>query len=53
MSATARKKLRFQITPSDGQLWAIGMVAVQWTAIESFITVFAHAAKIEAAVRAA
>jgi len=43
MSTTARKKFRFQVTPSDRQLWAIGMVVVQWTAIETFIMIYAHA----------
>jgi hypothetical protein len=38
----ARKKFRFNMAPSDRQLWAIGAVVVQWTAIEQFVKVFAH-----------
>ena len=37
---TARNKLRFQIAPGDRQVWAIGMVAIQWTLIEKWITTF-------------
>ena len=39
---TARKKFRFQIAPSDRQLWAIGMVAVQWSQLEMWMTVFVN-----------
>jgi hypothetical protein len=35
---TARNKLRFQIAPGDRQVWAIGMVAIQWTLIENWNT---------------
>jgi len=38
MLPNARKKFRFQVQPSDRQLWAIGMVAVQWTGIEFMLT---------------
>ena len=38
----SRKKFRFHVTPSDQQLWAIGMVAVQWTLLEGHIKVIAH-----------
>lgn len=41
-TSAARQKFRFQVTPSDRQLWAIGMVAVQWGAIEQFVKVFVH-----------
>jgi hypothetical protein len=37
---TARNKLRFQIAPGDRQVWAIGMVAIQWTLIEKWISTF-------------
>jgi hypothetical protein len=33
----SRKKFRFQVTPSDSQLWAIGMVAVQWSLLEGHL----------------
>lgn len=39
----ARKKFQFNVTPSDRQLWAIGMVIVQWTSIEQTVKVFVHA----------
>jgi hypothetical protein len=39
----ARKKFNFNVAPSDRQLWAIGMVIVQWTAIEQMVKVFAYA----------
>lgn len=39
----SRKRFRFQVTPSDRQLWAIGMVAVQWTNLEAHLKVIAHA----------
>ncbi len=31
----SRQQFKFQITPSDRQLWAIGVVAVTWTLIEN------------------
>lgn len=43
LTDTARKKFRFQIAPSDRQLWAIGMVVVQWSSVETMITIYAHA----------
>lgn len=39
---TARTKLKFQIAPGDRQVWAIGMVAIQWTVIEGFLTAIGH-----------
>ena len=39
----ARKKFRFSVTPSDRQLWAIGMVIVQWSSIEQMVKIFVHA----------
>jgi hypothetical protein len=39
----ARKKFSFDVAPSDRQLWAIGMVVVQWTSIEQMVKVFVHA----------
>lgn len=38
----ARKKFRFNPAPSDRQLWAIGVVVVQWAAIEEMVKVFVH-----------
>lgn len=38
----SRSKFRFQIAPSDRQLWAIGLVVVQWSQVEMFMTVVAH-----------
>jgi hypothetical protein len=38
----SRKKFRFQVTPSDRQLWAIGMVTVQWSLLEGHIKAIAH-----------
>jgi hypothetical protein len=38
----ARKKFRFDVVPSDRQLWAIGMVVVQWTAVEQMVKTFVH-----------
>jgi hypothetical protein len=35
----ARKKFNFNVAPSDRQLWAIGMVIVQWTSIEQMVKV--------------
>lgn len=32
-----RKKFQFQVTPSDRELWAIGMVAVQWSLLENWM----------------
>ncbi len=37
MFDNARKKFSFQVAPSNRQLWAIGMVAVQWAAIEQWM----------------
>jgi hypothetical protein len=37
MFDNARKKFNFQVTPSNRQLWAIGMVAVQWAAVEQWM----------------
>ena len=34
-----RKKLRLQLTPSDRQLWAIGVVAVQWSQFEIWVQI--------------
>jgi hypothetical protein len=39
----ARKKFSSDVTPSDRQLWAIGMVIVRWTIIEQMIKIFVHA----------
>jgi hypothetical protein len=39
----ARKRFSFNVVPSDRQLWAIGMVVVQWTSIEQMVKVFVHA----------
>ena len=39
----ARKKFNFNVAPSDRQLWAIGMVIVQWTSVEQMVKVFVHA----------
>lgn len=38
----ARKKFQFNIAPSDRQLWAIGMVVVQWSSVEQMVKVFVH-----------
>lgn len=38
-----RKQFKFQLPPSDNELWAIGAIAVQWSQLEMFITVFVHA----------
>jgi hypothetical protein len=43
LTTSARKKFKFQVEPSDRQLWAIGMVAVTWTAIEFMVTTQVHA----------
>lgn len=43
MKSQARKRFRFDVAPSDSQLWAIGMMISQWTALEQAIKVFAHA----------
>lgn len=42
LTHNARKRFHCQVTPSDRQLWAIGMVAVQWTLLEYDIKVIAH-----------
>jgi hypothetical protein len=39
----SRKKFRFHITPSDRQLWAIGIVAVTWTLLDNLLQVSASA----------
>ncbi len=39
----SRKRFRFLVTPSDRQLSAIGLVAVQWSAFEMLVTVMVHA----------
>ena len=38
----ARKKFRTNVVPSDRQLWAIGMVVVQWTALEQMVKAYVH-----------
>jgi hypothetical protein len=38
----SRNKLRFNIAPGDRQVWAIGMVTVQWTLIEMWVTSYGH-----------
>jgi hypothetical protein len=38
-----RKAFKFQITPSDRQLWAIGTVAITWTLLENLLQTSAHA----------
>jgi hypothetical protein len=43
LTDTARKKFKFQVVPSDRQLWAIGMVAVTWTGIEFMVITQVHA----------
>jgi hypothetical protein len=43
MLPLARRKFSMDVAPSDRQLWAIGMVCVQWGLIESLVKVFAHA----------
>jgi hypothetical protein len=42
MFDSARKKFNFQVAPSNRQLWAIGMVAVQWSSIEQWMTVMVN-----------
>jgi len=39
----ARKKFSHNVPPSDRQLWAIGMVVVQWNAIEMWVRIFVSA----------
>ncbi len=34
----SRKKFRYQVAPSDRQLWAIGMVVVQWSNLETLLS---------------
>jgi len=36
----SRKKFRSKVVPSDRQLWAIGMVAVQWSAVEAMSKIY-------------
>lgn len=43
----ARKKFQINVVPSDRQLWAIGMVVVQWTAVEQLVKAFVHACSDE------
>lgn len=38
----SRKDFRFHVVPSDRQLWAIGMVVVQWSLVETMMTIFVH-----------
>jgi hypothetical protein len=38
----SRKKFKFLVPPSDPELWAIGMINVQWGQLETMVTVFAH-----------
>jgi hypothetical protein len=38
-----RKQFKFQMPPTDNELWAIGAIAVQWSQLEIFITTFVHA----------
>lgn len=38
-----RKEFFFHIEISDNQLWAVGMVVVQWGLIEQLITIITHA----------
>lgn len=37
----SRQQFKFQIAPSDRQVWAIGMVAVNWTLIETIMQMVA------------
>lgn len=37
----SRQQFKFQIAPTDRQLWAIGMVAVTWTLIENIMQLVA------------
>lgn len=39
MMLNQRKKLRLQLAPSDRQLWAIGVVAVQWSQFEMWVQI--------------
>ena len=39
----SRKKFRFDVPPTDRQIWAIGMVTVQWSALEMWTRSFVHA----------
>lgn len=41
MSPFARSKFRYQVTPSDRQLWAIGMVVAQWALLEQLLAITA------------
>lgn len=38
-----RKQFKFNMPPSDNELWAVGAIAVQWSQLETFITAFVHA----------
>ena len=42
ISTNARKKFLYNGAPSDRQLWAIGMVVVQWTLIEQMVKTDVH-----------
>ena len=37
-----RKRFQLQVTPSDKQLMAIGLVVAQWSIIENHLTMIAH-----------
>jgi hypothetical protein len=37
-----RKKFKFQITPTDRQLWAIGVVATTWTLLDNHLQLSAE-----------
>lgn len=43
----SKDKFKFQVAPSDRQLWAIGLVVVTWTHIEQLIQVVAHSLTTE------
>lgn len=42
MSSNWRKKFRFQVTPSNSQLLAIGLVAVQWSILENYLKMIVY-----------
>jgi nucleoside-diphosphate-sugar epimerase len=39
----SRKKFQVNVVPSDRQLWAIGLITVQWSHLEMLIKVYMHA----------
>lgn len=43
----SRAKFKFQIVPSDRQLWAIGLVVVSWTLIEQTMQMIAYGLSAE------